>query len=90
MKLGVIIGVSMLCSFLSGLMAGAMRLAVENVAPWFNHVNPTALISDSFYSMVIYPSDARFYTNIGILALESFVFLALGLLKMRRKKYAAL
>ena len=89
-KTGLIIGISMLCSFLSGLMASGMRIVVEGVAPWFNHVNPTALISDSFYSMVVYPSGSRFYTNIAILALESILFLAVGLLKMRRKKYAAL
>ena len=64
MKIGLTIGISMLCSFLSGLMASAMRIVVEGVAPWFNYVNPTALISDSFYSMVVYPSDTRFYTNI--------------------------
>lgn len=78
-KTGILMGASMLFCFLSGLMQGSMRLLVGQIAPWFNHVNPTALISDSFYSLVIYPDEGRYFTNTISLAAVAFVFFLIGL-----------
>lgn len=89
-KYGILMAVSMICSFLSGLMAGGMRILVENVCPWFNRINPAALISDSFYALTVYQSHDRYFTNIVTLILLSVILSLGGFFMVRREKYAAL
>lgn len=48
-KIGIILGVSMISSFLSGLMNADMKYYVEQHAPVINRINPAALIADAFY-----------------------------------------
>lgn len=90
MKFGIQMAGTMICSFLSGLMVGNMRLLVERVCPWFNHINPAALISDSFYSLTIYQSHSRYFQNSITLVIISALFCLCGFLITRREKYAAL
>lgn len=89
-KNGVLMAVVMVCSFLSGLMAGGMRMLVERICPWFNHMNPAALISDSFYSLTVYQSHERYFENVATLIILSAVFCITGFFMVRREKYAAL
>ena len=89
-KNGILMAVTMVCSFLSGLMAGGMRMVVAEICPWFNHINPTAVISDSFYSLVVYQSHERYFQNIVTLVILSVVFCIGGCFMVRREKYAAL
>ena len=89
-KNGIMMAITMICSFLSGLMVGGMRLIVAEVCPWFNNINPAALISDSFYSLTVYQSHDRFFQNILSLLALSLLFYLGGFLLVRRKKYAAL
>lgn len=78
------------CCFFSGLMMGDMRMIVEKYAPWFNHINPAALISDSFYSLTAYESLTRYRTNIlTLLGISAFLIIG-GILLTRRKQYASL
>lgn len=90
LKYGVLMAFSMICSFFSGLMIGNMRILVDKVCPWFNHLNPAALITDSFYSLTVYQSHTRFFENILILFILSAICCLGGVLIVRRKKYAAL
>lgn len=90
LKFGILMAVSMICCFFSGLMAGNMRILVEQYCPWFNRINPAALISDSFYSLTVYQSHHRYFLNLGTLLLLSALFYFGGFLMIRRKKYAAL
>lgn len=89
-KNGIMMAITMICCFLSGLMVGGMRLLVAQVCPWFNEVNPAALISDSFYALSVYQSHNRFFHNILLLLILSSLFYLGGFLLIRRKKYAAL
>lgn len=89
-KFGILMAVSMTCCFLSGLMVGNMRMLVDMVCPVFNHINPSALISDALYSLAIYPSHERFFTNIASLLIISTLFCLGGFAMVRRKKYASL
>ncbi len=90
MSIPIVVGVMMFFCFMSGLMIGNMRAKVEMTAPWFNHLNPAALISDSFYVLNIYGSNERFISNILILTGLTMVFMSAGALITGRKKYAAL
>lgn len=89
-KYGILMAVSMICCFLSGLMVGNMRVLVSQTCPWLNHINPAAVISDSFYSLTVYQSHQRYFINIGTLLLLSALFYIGGVFMIRREKYAAL
>lgn len=89
-KFGTLMGIIMLCCLFSGLMIGNMRMTIEKICPFFNKINPAALISDSFYALVIYPSHERYFTNLVSLLLLSALFSFGGFILVRRKKYASL
>lgn len=89
-KFGICMAVMMICSFLSGLMMHNIRIYVEKICPWFNHINPAALISDCFYALTVYRSHERYFTNSITLLIISFLFCLSGFLIVRREKYAAL
>lgn len=89
-KISILMGITMLCSFLSGLMVGSMRLLVERYAPFFNRINPAALISDALYALAVYDSPARYYQNIMALFAMAALFFLGGTLFIRRTRYASL
>lgn len=89
-KFGILMAVIMIGCLLSGLMIGNIRVYVENICPLINRINPAALISDAFYSLTIYPSHSRFFSNIAGLLLISILLCLGGFALVRRKKYASL
>lgn len=89
-KISAVFIIVLPCCFFSGLMMGNMRMIVENHAPWFNRINPAALISDSFYSLTAYESLSRYFQNIGTLLLLALLFSIGGILLTRRNRYASL
>ena len=86
-KIGVILGVSMVCSFLSGLMNNTMKDLVEKNAPIINRINPAALISDAFYCINVYDDMGRYYRNVITLAIMSVVLVIASFLLIRRESY---
>jgi ABC-2 type transport system permease protein len=89
-KSALLSAVSMFFCFMSGLMVSNMRQVVDKYAPWFNRINPAALISDSFYSLNIYPTYDRLVRNLVTLVIIAAVCTAGGFLMTRRQKYASL
>lgn len=89
-KIGILIVITMANCFLSGLMVQNMRINVEKVCPWYNRINPAALISDSFYALAVYQSHDRYFMNLAILFAMSVCLCIAGFFMVRRKKYAAL
>lgn len=89
-KDGVGTAVTMTCCFLSGLMVGDMRMMIEESCPVINKINPAALITDSFYALEIYDTYDRFISNIVTLCIISVVFIILGIVLGRGKKYASI
>lgn len=87
-KFGILLSVTMVGSFLSGLMIGSMRILVETFCPVINKINPSALITDMFYSLAIYDTLDRYIRNMVTLILFSILFTVGGFLMTRRKKYA--
>lgn len=90
LKMGVMIGVTMVCCFLSGLMVDNMRSIVEAICPLINDINPAVLISDSFLTLNIYGVTERYANNLLLLLLFSGILLCTGSLMIRRKTYASL
>lgn len=89
-KSGLQMAVTMVLCFLSGLMVGNIRILIEKICPWWNRINPAALISDSFYALTVYQSHHRYFINSATLLALSALFCFAGFLLVRREKYAAL
>ncbi len=87
LKTAIMTGITMFCSFLSGLMYGSMKDVIAHNAPVLNYINPAALITDAFYCLYIYNSHTRFFLNIAILCGISLLFVLGSYLTVRRQKY---
>lgn len=81
---------SLICCFFSGLMAGNMKAIVSTYAPWFNEINPAAVISDSLYCLNFYDDYERFTQKIVTMLIMTVVFTIIGFFLTRRRKYASL
>lgn len=86
-KIGIILGISMVCSFLSGLMNNTMKDIVEKHVPFVNRINPAALISDAFYCINVYDDQVRYYRSLLTLAVMSLVLVTASFLLVRRERY---
>lgn len=86
-KTGIIISVTMLGCFLSGMMGITMKYIVDTNMPIINKINPASMITDGFYSLYYYETMDRFYFNIISLLIFSIVMLLLALIVLRRRTY---
>lgn len=89
-KIGILVGVSLLFSACSDLMASGVRNLIEQHAPVINDINPAALICDSFYALNVYDTYDRFMENIAVLAAMTLILGVVSFLMVRRSKYASL
>lgn len=89
-KSAILMGVTMLLCFFGGLMDNTMKDKVENVFPLFNRLNPSALISDSLYSLSIYDNYHRYFMNMTILLIISIALCLGSYFVVRRVKYASI
>ncbi|SHM86556.1 ABC transporter permease [Ruminococcus flavefaciens] len=89
-KTAILMSVSMALCFCSGLMVGNMKAVIAGKIPWFNNINPAAVISDSFYCLNIYEDYDRFISKLITMAVTSAAFIVLGFVISRRKKYASI
>ncbi len=90
LKIAVIIAISMVCSFLAGLMYRDMKYLVQKHVPILGWLNPANLIADAFYALYYYDTLNRYLLNIGMLTAFSALFFGVVYLIMRRQKYASL
>ena len=86
-KTGIIISVTMVGSFLSGMMGITMKYIVDSNVPIVNKLNPANMITDGLYSLYYYTTYNRFYFNVISLLLFSFVMILLSSMALRRQKY---
>ncbi|MBP1532905.1 MAG: ABC transporter permease [Ruminococcus sp.] len=82
--------ISLFFSFMSGLMLGDMKYIVQDHIPWFNLINPAAVISDSFYFLNIDEGYERFISRLIIMVIMIIVFTLTGFIFTRRKRYASI
>ena len=86
-KIGILIAVTMLGCFLSGMMGITMKYVVDTNAPIINKVNPVSMITDGFYSLYYYDTLERYFFNIVSLLIFSIVAIAISYRGLRRQKY---
>ncbi len=89
-KVGILIGVSMVLSFLSGLMVADVKYLISKSAPILKYINPANLIADSFYSLYFYNTHTMYFINIGLLVAFSILFYLIVYFVTRRQKYASI
>ena len=86
-KVGIIIAISMVCSFLSGMMGITMKYIVDKNLPLLNKINPGNMITDGFYSLYYYDTLDRYTFDIISLLIFSVVLLVISGIILRRQKY---
>ena len=86
-KTGIIISVTMLGCFLSGMMGITMKYIVDKNIPIVNKLNPASMITDGFYSLYYYDTLDRYILNIASLLIFSFILITISYLCLRRQKY---
>ena len=89
-KRALLIGFSMLSSYLSGLMIVNIKYIVTRSVPLISWINPANLISDAFYALYYYDTQTRFFTNIAVQLLMIVIMSAIVVLRVRRQRYASL
>ena len=86
-KTGIIISVTMLGCFLSGMMGITMKYIIDKNIPIVNKLNPASMITDGFYSLYYYETLDRFYFNIASLLIFALIMIGISILSLRRQKY---
>lgn len=86
-KTGILISLTMLGSFLSGMMGITMKYLVDTHFPLLNRINPAAMITDGLYALYFYDTMDRYLVNIISLCIFSAVLLVIAACKARRQTY---
>ena len=86
-KTGIVISVTMLGCFLSGMMGITMKYIVDKNIPIINKINPASMITDGFYSLYYYNTLNRYYFNIASLLIFAFIMIGISMFSLRRQKY---
>lgn len=86
-KVGIMISITMLGCFLSGMMGITMKYIVDKNIPIVNKLNPASIITDGFYALYYYDTMNRYWFNIGSLLVFAFIMLVLSFTVLRRQKY---
>lgn len=89
-KASISTAASLVSCFFSGLMISNMKGVMDMMIPWFNEINPAAIISDTFYCLTIYDDYERFTQKIISMVVLILLFSAGGFLLTRRRRYASL
>lgn len=89
-KIAILIGMSMTCSFLAGMMYQDMKYIIAQKAPILSWLNPLNLLTDAFYCLYYYDTTSRYTRNIIILLGFIAVFCTSTYFIIRRRKYASL
>ena len=86
-KIGIMVGVSMVMSFMAGLMNGDMKNVIDRTFPMLNRINPAALISDAMYCINVYDSPERYAQDMLLLGGLCVLLAAGTFVIIRRKRY---
>lgn len=89
-KMAILIGGTMIASFLAGMMFGGMKYIVEKNVPILSYINPAALLADAFYALYFFDTHTRYFTNIALLGAFTVVFSLATYLITRRRQYASI
>ena len=84
---GILISLTMLGCFLSGMMGITMKYIVDKNIPILNKLNPVNMITDAMYSLYYYDTLDRYFLNLISLVILSIILITLSVKKIRRVLY---
>ena len=86
-KTGILISITMLGCFFSGMMGITMKYIIDAHVPFINAVNPANMITDGFYALYYYGTSTRFYGDLRNLLLFSALMVSISIFCLRRQRY---
>lgn len=86
-KTGILIALTMLWCYLSGMMGITMKYVVDKNVPIINKINPASMITDGFYSLYYYDRLDRYWFNIASLLIFALILVIISFFSLRRQKY---
>lgn len=86
-KTGILIAITMLGCFLSGMMGITMKYIIDTNAPLVNMINPASIITDGLYALYYYSTLDRFIFDIVSLLVFSLMMIFISYFGLRRQKY---
>lgn len=86
-KTGILIALTMLGCYLSGMMGITMKYIVDKNVPIVNKINPASMITDGFYSLYYYDRLDRYWFNIASLLIFALILVIISFFSLRRQKY---
>ena len=86
-KYSILIGSTMMGSFLAGMMFSEMKYIVQTKLPILAWLNPLNLLTDAFYSLYYFGVDNRYWNNIFALLIFTTLFCIFTYSVLRRRKY---
>ena len=89
-KIAILICITMVCCFLSGLMVRGMSYTIMQKAPLVAWINPAARITDAFYCLYYFDDYGRYFLNIGIVVAMAVVMFAITSVFVRRQRYESI
>lgn len=89
-KTGIVISVTMLGCFLSGMMGVTMKYIVDKNLPIVNQINPASMITDGFYALYYYDTFDRYFFDIASLLVFAIVMMVLAYISLRKQKFEKL
>lgn len=90
LKVAILTSVTMVLTFLSGMMVVEMKYIVEKNAPIVAKLNPVNIVTDTFYSLYYYDTYTQYIKDILALVCFSAVFYICVYLVMRRQRYESI
>ena len=86
-KIGILISLTMLGCFLSGMMGITMKYVIDTHLPLLNQLNPASMITDGLYSLYYYETFDRYWANIFHLLMVSVVLIGISIFSLRGQTY---
>lgn len=86
-KTGIIVSITMLGCFLSGMMGVSMKYIIDTNMPIINKINPAGMITDGFYALYYYNTLDRYIFDLISLLIFAFILIMISFVSLRRQKY---
>ncbi|MEG0615737.1 MAG: ABC transporter permease [Oscillospiraceae bacterium] len=90
LKVAILIGVTMICSFFAGLMDTSVKYVIQNAFPPAAVINPANLIADGLYSLYFYGVTERYFFNLALIFAMGLLLSVTTYLILRRQKYESI
>lgn len=85
-KFNMVVAISMVCSFLAGMMSNGIKYIVKQKAYIVDRLNPVNLITESYYKLYYYTSLDKYFENIIILCVMTVVFMGGTIFVLNRNR----